>query len=207
VKDTYKTIYTPSAEILFKEKNSKFFGYAFPVSNEENVKTILESLRKLHPNAGHFCYAYQMGTSTYTYRANDDGEPSNSAGMPIYGQILSFDVTNILVVVVRIFGGVKLGVGGLISAYKTAAQMALSECEIIEKTIDIHFKIMFDYQFMNKIMRVVKEKKLDIVTQTMEINSLTQQPEGIIEIKTRKKNAEMIFDIFNSIFEIKIIRV
>ncbi|WP_158728719.1 MULTISPECIES: YigZ family protein [unclassified Flavobacterium] len=207
VKDTYKTIDTPSSEILFKEKNSKFFGYAFPASSEENVKTILESLRKLHPNAGHFCYAYQMGTSTYTYRANDDGEPSNSAGMPIYGQILSFDVTNILVVVVRIFGGVKLGVGGLISAYKTAAQMALSECEIIEKTIDIHFKIMFDYQFMNKIMRVVKEKKLDIVTQTMEINSLTQQPEGIIEIKTRKKNAEMIFDIFNSIFEIKIIRV
>ncbi|WP_144889060.1 IMPACT family protein [Flavobacterium tiangeerense] len=207
VKDTYKTIDTPSGEILFKEKNSKFFGYAFPASSEENVKTILESLRKLHPNAGHFCYAYQMGTSTYTYRANDDGEPSNSAGMPIYGQILSFDVTNILVVVVRIFGGVKLGVGGLISAYKTAAQMALSECEIIEKTIDIHFKIMFDYQFMNKIMRVVKEKKLDIVTQTMEINSLTQQPEGIIEIKTRKKNAEMIFDIFNSIFEIKIIRV
>lgn len=207
MKDTYKTIDTPSGEILFKEKNSKFFGYAFPASSEENVKTILESLRKLHPNAGHFCYAYQKGTSTYTYRANDDGEPSNSAGMPIYGQILSFGVTNILVVVVRIFGGVKLGVGGLISAYKTAAQMALSECEIIEKTIDIHFKIMFDYQFMNKIMRVVKEKKLDIVTQTMEINSLTQQPEGIIEIKTRKKNAEMIFDIFNSIFEIKIIRV
>nr|WP_314837922.1 YigZ family protein [uncultured Flavobacterium sp.] len=207
VKDTYKTIDTPSTEILFKEKNSKFFGYAFPASSEENVKTILESLRKLHPNAGHFCYAYQIGTSTYTYRANDDGEPSNSAGMPIYGQILSFDVTNILVVVVRIFGGVKLGVGGLISAYKTAAQMALSECEIIEKTIDIHFKIVFDYQFMNKIMRVVKEKKLDIVTQTMEINSLTQQPEGILEIKTRKKNAEMIFDIFNSIFEIKIIRV
>lgn len=207
MKDTYKTIDTPSGEILFKEKNSKFFGYAFPASSEENVKTTLESLRKLHPNAGHFCYAYQMGTSTYTYRANDDGEPSNSAGMPIYGQILSFDVTNILVVVVRIFGGVKLGVGGLISAYKTAAQIALSECEIIEKTIDIHFKIMFDYQFMNKIMRVVKEKKLDIVTQTMEINSLTQQPEGIIEIKTRKKNAEMIFDIFNSIFEIKIIRV
>ena len=207
MKDTYKTIDTPSAEILFKEKNSKFFGYAFPASSQENVKTILESLRKLHPNAGHFCYAYQMGTSTYTYRANDDGEPSNSAGMPIYGQILSFDVTNILVVVVRIFGGVKLGIGGLLSAYKTAAQMALSACAIIEKTIDIHFKIVFDYQFMNKIMRVVKEKKIDIVTQTMEINSLTQQPEGIIEIKTRKKNAEMIFDIFNSIFEINIIRI
>ncbi len=207
MKDTYKTIDTPSGEILFKEKNSKFFSYAFPLNTEEDVKTILESLRKLHPNAGHFCYAYQIGTSTRTYRANDDGEPSNSAGMPIYGQLLSFDITNILVVVVRIFGGVKLGVGGLIAAYKTAAQMALSECEIIEKTIDIHFKIVFDYQFMNKIMRVVKEKKLDILTQTMEINSLTQQPEGIIELKTRKKNAETIFDIFNSIFEIKIIRV
>ena len=141
MKDTYNTIALPSPEILYKEKNSKFFGYAFPVTNEEEIKTHLEQLRKQHHGAVHFCYAYQLGTESFTFRANDDGEPSNSAGMPIYGQIQSFDVTNILVVVVRFFGGIKLGVGGLISAYRTAAQMALEEAEIIEKTIDIHFLI------------------------------------------------------------------
>ncbi len=203
-KDTYNTIeFSPSA-VLFKEKNSKFFGYAFPIQSEDEVKPIIDSLRKQHPTAGHFCYAYQIGTDSITYRANDDGEPSNSAGMPIYGQIQSFSVTNVLILVVRIFGGVKLGVGGLISAYKTTAQMILETCEIVEKTIDLHFTISFDYINMNKVMRVIKEKKLEIVTQEMEINENSGLPIGKIEIKTRKKNAEMIFDIFNSIFEIDI---
>jgi uncharacterized YigZ family protein len=206
-KDTYNTIeFSPSA-VLFKEKNSKFFGYAFPIQLEDQVKPIIDSLRKQHPTAGHFCYAYQIGTDTMTYRANDDGEPSNSAGMPIYGQIQSFSVTNVLIVVVRVFGGVKLGVGGLISAYKTTAQMVLETCEIVEKTIDIHFTISFDYINMNKVMRVIKEKKLEIVTQEMEINENSGLPIGKIEIKTRKKNAEIIFDIFNSIFEISIKRL
>lgn len=206
-KDTYNTIeFSPSA-VLFKEKNSKFFGYAFPIQLEDQVKPIIDSLRKQHPTAGHFCYAYQIGTDTMTYRANDDGEPSNSAGMPIYGQIQSFSVTNVLIVVVRVFGGVKLGVGGLISAYKTTAQMVLETCEIFEKTIDIHFTISFDYINMNKVMRVIKEKKLEIVTQEMEINENSGLPIGKIEIKTRKKNAEIIFDIFNSIFEISIKRL
>ena len=196
-KDTYNTIEFPSEEALFKEKNSKFFGYAFPIQSEEEVKPLIETLRKQHPNAGHFCYAYQIGTNTITYRANDDGEPSNSAGMPIYGQIQSFSVTNVLIVVVRIFGGVKLGVGGLISAYKTTAQMVLEICEIVEKTIDIHFTIAFDYKNMNKVMRVIKEKKLEIVSQEMEINEDSGLPIGKIEIKTRKKNAEMVFEIFN----------
>ena len=206
-KDTYNTIEFPSAEVLFKEKNSKFFGYAFPLETEEDVKPLIETLRKLHPNAGHFCYAYQIGADIVTYRANDDGEPSNSAGMPIYGQIQSFSVTNLLIVVVRIFGGVKLGVGGLISAYKTTAQMVLETCEIVEKTIDIHFTIAFDYQNMNKVMRVIKEKKLEIVSQEMEINEDSGLPIGKIEIKTRKKNAELVFDIFNSMFEIDIKRL
>ena len=204
LKDTYKTIEVPSSPVLFKEKNSKFFGYAFPIQSEQEVKPILETLRKLHPTAGHFCYAYQIGAETVTYRANDDGEPSNSAGMPIYGQIQSYSVTNLLIVVVRIFGGVKLGVGGLISAYKTTAQMVLSTSEIVEKTIDIHFTITFDYQNMNKVMRVIKEKKLDIVSQAMEINENSGLPIGKIELKTRKKNAEMVFDIFNSMYEIDI---
>ena len=206
-KDTYNTIEFPSEEVLFKEKNSKFYGYAFPIQSEEDVKPLIETLRKLHPNAGHFCYAYQIGSETPTFRANDDGEPNNSAGMPIYGQIQSFSVTNVLIVVVRIFGGVKLGVGGLISAYKTTAQMVLESCEIIEKTIDIHFNITFDYQNMNKVMRVIKEKKLEMVSQEMEINEITTLPIGKIELKTRKKNAEMIFDIFNSMFEIQINRL
>lgn len=204
IKDTYNTIDLASVAVLFKEKNSKFFGYAFPLQSEEEVKSILESLRKLHPNAGHFCYAYQIGTISTTYRANDDGEPSNSAGMPIYGQILSFSVTNLLLVVVRVFGGVKLGVGRLIAAYKTTAQMTLETCEIVEKTIDIHFIITFDYINMNKVMRIIKEKKLKIVSQEMQIKKNSRLPWGKMEIKTRKKNAEMIFDIFKSMFEIDI---
>lgn len=206
MKDTYLTIANPTEEILFKEKNSKFYGYAFPITHEEELKPILETLRKTHPQAGHFCYAYQLGTEQTTYRANDDGEPSNSAGMPIYGQIQSFGLTNVLVVVARIYGGVKLGVGGLISAYKTTAQEVLKEASIIEKTVDSEFIIEFDYQNMNKVMRVIKEKKLEIVAQEMKINPETDAPLGVITIKTRKKNAEITFDIFNSMFEINIKR-
>ncbi len=200
MKDTYNTIAVPSPEILYKEKNSKFFGYAFPVTNEDQIKLHLEQLRKQHYGAVHFCYAFQLGTETVYYRANDDGEPSNSAGMPIYGQIQSFGLTNVLIVVVRFFGGVKLGVGGLISAYRTAAQMTLQEAEIVEKTIDIHYKVSFDYKNMNKVMRIIKENNLDIVAQTM-----SESCE--IEIATRKKNAEKIFDIFNHLFEIEIQKI
>lgn len=196
-KDTYKTIAVPSEEILFKEKNSKFFGYAFPIASENEIKSLIEPLRKKHFNAVHFCYAFQTGVETISFRANDDGEPSNSAGMPIYGQIQSFGVTNILIVIVRFFGGTKLGVGGLISAYKTAAQLTLEASIIIEKTVDVHFLISFDYKNMNKVMRVVKEKNLEIISQRMEMSCE-------IEISTRKKNTEMVFDIFNSLFEINI---
>ncbi|WP_339889998.1 YigZ family protein [uncultured Flavobacterium sp.] len=195
LKDTYKTLSQPSEEVLFKEKSSKFFGYAFPINNEDDVKEALELLKKQHNSARHFCYAYQLGTETISYRVNDDGEPNNSAGMPIYGQIQSFDVTNVLVVVIRYFGGVKLGVGGLISAYKTAAQMAFEVADIVEKTIDVHFVISFDYKNMNKVMRIIKEKNLEMVSQKMEMSCE-------IEIATRKKNAENIFDIFSTIYEI-----
>lgn len=195
--DTYKTIASPSEETLFKEKNSKFFGYAFPVTTEEEIKTHLDNLRKQHHGAVHFCYAFQIGTDKIIYRANDDGEPSNSAGAPIYGQIQSFDVTNILIVVVRFFGGVKLGVGGLISAYKITTQMALEAAEIVEKTINIHYIISFDYKNMNKVMRLIKEKNLEIISQKMEMNCE-------IEIATRKKNADSIFEIIDNFYEINI---
>lgn len=197
MKDTYKTIENPVKDILFKEKNSKFIGFAYPIQSEDDVKIYLDELKKEHFSARHWCYAYQLGTETTRFRANDDGEPSNSAGMPIYGQIQSFEVTNILIIVVRYFGGIKLGVGGLISAYKTAAQMILEEATIVEKTIDKHFLITFDYKNMNKVMRIVKEKNLDIINQKMELNCA-------IEIATRKKNAEQIFDIFTNLYEIEI---
>jgi uncharacterized YigZ family protein len=197
INDTYKTIEQASTEILFKEKNSKFYGYAFPVISEEEVKAHLELLKKEHFSARHWCYAYQIGTEKIHYRANDDGEPNNSAGMPIYGQIQSFEVTNILVVVVRYFGGVKLGVGGLISAYKTAAQMALETSAIIEKTIDNHFSLVFGYAHMNKVMRIIKEKNLTIVTQKMELDCE-------IVVATRKKNAQNLRETFENLYEIQL---
>ncbi|MCW1147464.1 IMPACT family protein [Flavobacterium lacisediminis] len=199
-KDTYKTIAAASEEVLYKEKNSKFFGYAFPVTTEVEIKEILERLRKEHFSARHWCYAYQIGTEKIQYRANDDGEPNNSAGMPIYGQIQSFEVTNVLVVVVRYFGGVKLGVGGLISAYKIAAQMAMENAEIIERTIDKHFIISFGYANMNKVMRIIKEKNLQIVSQKMEMDCE-------IEIATRKKNVQNLLDTFENLFEIKLTEI
>ena len=207
IKDTYTTIAQATDEVLFKEKSSKFFGYAYPIQSEEEVKPLIDSLRKQHPHAVHYCYAYQIGTEKISYRANDDGEPSNTAGAPIYGQIQSFGLTNVLLIVVRIFGGIKLGVGGLITAYKTTAQLVLEDAEIIEKTIDIHFLISFDYKNMNKVMRVIKEKNINIVTQTMELAEDSEQTLGKIEVKTRKKKAEMIFDIFDNLFEIEIKRL
>ena len=197
IKDTYKTIESPSEEILFKEKNSKFFGYAFPVSTTDEIKIHIDQLKKQHFGAVHFCYAYQIGTEKIEFRANDDGEPSNSAGIPIYGQIQSFGLTNILIVVVRFFGGTKLGVGGLITAYKTTAQLVLENASIIEKTIDVQFKITFDYKNINKVMRIIKEKQLEIHSQKMEDNCE-------LLIVTRKKNAERIFEIFDALFEISI---
>lgn len=186
-----------SKEVLFKDKNSKFFGYVFPVLSEDDVKSKLELLKKQHHTARHWCYAYQIGTEDLSYRANDDGEPNNSAGMPIYGQIQSFDVTNVLVVVVRYFGGVKLGVGGLINAYKTAAQLALESSKIVTKTINKTYLIKFDYKNMNKVMRVIKEKQLKIVDQKLELDCQ-------IQISVRKKESEKIYEIFENLFKIEI---
>lgn len=195
--DSYKTIAFATEEILFKEKNSKFYGYAFPITSEEQVKELIEPLRKKHFNAVHFCYAFQIGLEPIYYRANDDGEPNNTAGMPIYGQIQSFGLTNVLVVVVRYFGGTKLGVGGLITAYKTTAQLALENATIIDKTIDIHFLISFEYKNMNKVMRILKEKNIEIVSQEMNLSCK-------IEIAVRKNNSENIYNLFASKFEISI---
>lgn len=196
-KDTYKTILKPSPETLFKEKGSKFYGYAFPVKNEKDVKQHLENLKKHHHTARHFCYAWQLGKNYEHYRANDDGEPSNSAGMPIYGQLQAFDVTNVLVVSVRYFGGTKLGVGGLIQAYKLSAQLALEASKIVKKTIDELFTLHFEYPEMNTVMRIIKEENLTMVYQKMELNCE-------IGISVRKKEAQTVFSLFENTYKVTI---
>lgn len=195
-KDTYKTLAKSSPEILFKEKKSKFIGYAFPITNEEEVKPVIENLRKKHHTANHVCYAWQLGTTEIRYRANDDGEPNNSAGMPIYGQIQSYEVTNVLVAVVRIFGGTKLGVGGLIAAYRAGAQMALEESNIIEKTIKAHIEINFSYEAMDKVMRIIKQNQLQIVSQRLELDCN-------ITVSTPKSKSQQIVDTLNVLKNIK----
>ncbi len=195
--DTYKTILKPSEEVLFKEKKSKFFGYAFPIEDEKNVKPLVEVLRKRHRSASHFCFAWQLGIENMSYRMNDDGEPNNSAGLPIYGQIQSFKVTNVLVVVARVFGGTKLGIGGLVSAYRTAAQMALENSIVVEKILKTRFELTFDYPTMDKIMRTIKQKQLEIVAQKMTTSCY-------LIIAVRKNEANAIESLFQEIHTVKV---
>lgn len=195
--DTYKTIAKATEETLFKDKNSKFFGYAFPVDTKDAYKKRLEEVKKIHPNAGHHCYAYQIGVEHVKYRANDDGEPNNSAGLPIYGQIQSFDLTNVLIVVVRYFGGTKLGVSGLINAYRTSAKISLETSKIVEKIIIVSFQLNFGYDSMSKVMRIIKERNIEIIDQ-----SLTETCE--YKIAVRKKEATAIFELFDALFQIEI---
>jgi len=162
--DLYKTI-DKISEGIYKEKGSKFISYAYPVSTEEEIKTIITDIKKQYYDARHHCYAYMLGHERNTFRAVDDGEPSSTAGKPILGQILSKEITNVLIIVVRYFGGTKLGVGGLINAYKSAAADALDNNEIIEKTLDVYFKIEYDYLKMNDVMKLIKDEQLDIQKQ------------------------------------------
>lgn len=199
MQDTYKTIAEPTQEVLFKDKSSKFLGYAFPFNSDKELIEIISDLKSKHPKAGHFCYAYQIGKNenSIIFRANDDGEPNNSAGMPIYGQIQSFGVTNTLIVVVRYFGGTKLGISGLINAYKSTAQLALEHSRIIKKTINVEFLISFEYKDMNKVMRIIKEKNLKVLKQKLELSCE-------INISVRKKDSDAIFELFNRIYKVNI---
>ena len=197
--DTYKTIAAPVEEVIFKEKSSKFLGYAFPVTSEEEIKAHLEAVKKVHFSARHWCYAWQLGYGRHQrYRANDDGEPNNTAGIPIYGQIQSFELTNVLVIVVRYFGGIKLGVGGLVQAYKTTAQLTLQEIEIEEKLITEELVINFDYPLMNKVMRVVKEQNLTITAQ-----HLTESCE--LHLAIRQSDYAKIEEIFNNLYGVVLV--
>jgi len=198
--DTYKTITNPSKEAIFKDKGSKFLGFAFPLQHENQVKEIVDRLKKDHYKARHWCYAWQLGTEAIQFRINDDGEPNNSAGQPIYGQILSKELTNVLVVVVRYFGGIKLGVGGLVNAYKTAAQLALESSHITTKTIDDHFKLLFEYSIMNKVMRIIKENNVAIVSQKMELKCE-------FEISIRKKESLKVKTALDDLRHVLIIKL
>ena len=190
--DEYKTLKKPSEEVIFKDRGSKFIGYAFPVSSEEEATLFISKLKGIHHKARHWCYAWKIGVENENYRVNDDGEPNNSAGQPIYGQILSFDLTNVLVVVVRYFGGVKLGVGGLIQAYKTSAKLALENSAIEKRTIDAHFILNFEYADMNKVMRLIKEKNIQIIRQDMQLSCQ-------IEVSVRKSESGKIKKAFDDL--------
>lgn len=167
--DTYKTI-TGIAEGLFTEKRSKFIAYAVPVRTVEEVKEQVEKFRKQYYDARHVCWAYMLGHERKNFRANDDGEPSGTAGKPILGQINSNELTNILVVVIRYFGGIKLGTGGLIVAYKAAAAEVLAVSEVEERTVDIDIKVIYEYPFMNGVMRIIKEMNVEIVSQSFDMD-------------------------------------
>lgn len=200
-KDTYRTIAKPTEERVFKEKKSKFYGYAFPISTEDEVKPILDLIRKNHYSANHVCYAWQLGVKSVHYRANDDGEPNNSAGMPIYGQIQSFEITNVLVVVVRIFGGTKLGVGGLISAYRTSAQMALQAARIVRRTLKEKIGLAFSYSKMNDVMRIIKQQDLKIVSQKMALDCSIVISVRQADVLSIKKRFEQISEISVALFD------
>lgn len=157
--DTFRTI-KKTSEGLFKDKGSRFISFAFPVNTEDEIKDILQTIRKEHHSARHHCYAWRLGAEKLLYRANDDGEPSSTAGKPILGQIQFFDLTNILIIVVRYFGGTLLGVSGLINAYRNSALDAINQAEIIEKIVEKWLLIEFDYKALNEVMKIFKEEKI-----------------------------------------------
>ena len=167
MEDTYKTITEPS-EGIYTEKRSKFIAIALPVRTHEEIKAHLEVYQKKYYDARHVCYAYMLGHERKDFRANDNGEPSGTAGKPILGQINSNELTDILIIVVRYFGGIKLGTSGLIVAYKAAAAEAIAAATIIEKTVDEEITFFFEYPFMNSVMRIVKEEEPSIVRQGYE---------------------------------------
>jgi uncharacterized YigZ family protein len=197
--DLYKTI-EQNSESIFKDRGSKFIGLAFPVYSENEIKEIQKSLRAQFYDARHHCFAWRLGAEKLQYRVNDDGEPSNSAGMPIYGQIQSFDLTNILIVVVRYFGGTKLGVPGLINAYRTAAADAIRNGKIVEKTVKNVIEIKFDYIAMNDVMTVLKDGQLEQSEQVFELMCS-------IKTKVRLSEYEHIFERLMKIDTVKIINV
>lgn len=196
MEDIYYTIEKES-QGYFKDKGSKFYAFAFHVQNDDEVKSILTNLKKKHHSARHYCYAWRMGTEEITYRSNDDGEPSSTAGKPILGQLLSFNVTNILVIVVRYFGGTLLGVSGLINAYRNAAADVLKNAEIVQKIIETEVSLDFTYNELAEVMNIIKQQNLTVVnTRFEEKCSLT--------FSVRKSEYKKIMNTFDNIYGVKI---
>jgi uncharacterized YigZ family protein len=189
--DTYKTI-GEKAEGIFKDKGSRFISYIFSISTEDEAKSILQEIKKEHFSARHHCYAYRLGFFGEKYRSNDDGEPSGTAGKPILGQLLSNELTNVMIVVVRYFGGTLLGVSGLINAYKCAAKDAIERTEIVSKIIETRFQLKFEYPFQNSVMKIVKDEKLEIVHSEFGM-------ECKIDVVVRLTKADVILKMFQSL--------
>lgn len=166
--NSYRTI-TKTSEGIYKEKGSKFIAYAYPVNTAEEIKSIIDELKKKYYDARHICYAYALQPDGAAFRANDDGEPSGTAGKPIHGVLLTNKLTYALIAVVRYFGGVKLGTSGLIQAYREAAADAILNNEIIEKTVDVEFDISFEYPLLNEVMRIMKEEDCILMKQNFEM--------------------------------------
>ena len=194
--DSYKTI-NGAAEGIFRDKGSKFIAYAFPIRSEEEIKPLINNLRSEHAKARHFCYAYRLTPDRSVYRINDDGEPSGTAGRPILNCLLSEDLTNIIIVVVRYFGGTLLGVPGLINAYKNASLEAISASNIITKTVNDIYQINFDYLVMNQVMRILKDENLAIIDQEFDTNC-------IIKFEVRKSNLNTVLGKLEKVEGIKV---
>lgn len=192
--DTFLTI-SDISEGLYKEKGSKFLAFAIPVTDVEEVKEHISDFRKMYHDARHVCYAYMLGSEAKEFRANDDGEPSGTAGRPILGIIQSNNLTNVLIVVVRYFGGTKLGTSGLINAYKEASADAVQNNQIVEKTVDEMVKIRFEYPFMNDVMRIVKEESPTIVEQSFDMDcfmSLQIRKRDMPKLRSRLEKVESL---------------
>jgi uncharacterized YigZ family protein len=194
--DSYKTIAAKS-EGIFRDKGSKFIAYAFPIKVEDEVKPILLNLRAEHSKARHFCYAYRLTPDRSVFRFNDDGEPSGTAGRPILNCLLSEDLTNVLIVVVRYFGGTLLGVPGLINAYKSASIESIKEADVINKTVNDLYEIHFDYLQMNDVMKLIKEENLAILSQSFDIYC-------IIKFEVRKAQLNQVLTKFDKVENIKL---
>ncbi len=198
--DTYKTLAGPGREVLYKDRNSKFYGYAFPLAHEDAASPLLEEVRKRHRKASPLCYAWQWGLEEPYYRVNDDGEPTHSAGMPIYGQIQAFGLTNVLVAVLRIYGGTKLGVGGLIQAYRETGKMALEASEIVTRTLKGEFLVHCGYPQLNTVLRLVKVHNMELLQQEL-------QESCTFHIAVRLQNAEKTETLFQNIQGVRVVRV